>query len=88
MKNLKDFLLNTPEKYWLVISGYHIHKSFWGLIFLILGMIFIIFHKLFIGFGLLIIGDVLIILSIIGQKYTHGKYRLELWERYKKKPRT
>jgi len=50
MKNkIKELLLDTLEKYWLVIFGYHIKKSFWGVCFLILGLILIIFHSLLLG---------------------------------------
>jgi len=34
MKNkIKELLLDTLEKYWLVTFGYHIKKSFWGFVF-------------------------------------------------------
>jgi hypothetical protein len=86
--NIKELLLNTPEKYWLIIGNYHIHKSFWGIISLILGT-FSLSHKflkkkyrIIFAIFFLLIGTTALTLSIIGQKYTHGKYKLELWEKY------
>ena len=80
---LIEFLLNTPEEYWLIIGDYHIHKSFWGLIlFLVAGIFLIVYKSKWKGLILLIIGFIVLSFSIIGQRYTHGKYKLELWEKY------
>ena len=84
-KQITEFLLNTPERYWLIINGYHIHKSFWGILFFIAGMLFMIFNVLWIGILIFFIGLLIVTISIIGQKYTHGSYKLEIWEKYSRK---
>ncbi len=75
---IKELLLNTPEKYWLIIWGYHIHKSFWGVLFIILG---VLYSSLWIRILMLFIGIFILLISIIGQKYTHDKYRLVILEK-------
>ena len=81
---IKEFLLNTPEKYWLIIFGYHIHKSFWGVILFLIGITLLIISKLIWGMISLIIGSVLIVLSICGHVYTNNRPYFKLWDKYKK----
>jgi hypothetical protein len=76
-KRIIEQLFNTPEKYWVVIGGYHFHKSFWG--------------TLLIGIGLFLqslwlagIGCILIFLSVAGHIYTNNKPYFKLWEKYEK----
>jgi hypothetical protein len=35
---LLDLILNTPEKYWLIIEGIHFHKGSIGLAFILIGL--------------------------------------------------
>ncbi|HIH26277.1 hypothetical protein J4476_01340 [Candidatus Woesearchaeota archaeon] len=81
---IKELFLNTPEKYWFIIFGYHIHKSFWGVLFIILGIIvFNLFSKFF-GIVLLILGLLITTLSICGHIYTNNKPYFKLWDKYNK----
>jgi len=82
-KKIKELLLNTPERYWLILFGYHIHKSFWGVLNVVLGVILVLFLSLAFGIFFIITGCIVLALSIIGQKYTYGKYKIEIWEKYK-----
>lgn len=81
---IKEFLLNTPEKYWLVVFGYHLHKSFWGVILIILGLIIITTYSLILGIVLLCLGTLLLILSISGNVYTNNRPYFQLWKKYEK----
>lgn len=56
LPKLKEFILNTPEKYWFIVKGYHIHKSFWGLVFLVTGFILTLLSFLWFGIILLFAG--------------------------------
>lgn len=77
-KGIKEYLLNTPEKYWVVIFGYHLHKSFWGTLLVIVGLLFKFISAL-------IVGGILIFLSISGHIYTNNKPYFKLWDKYEKK---
>lgn len=85
LKQIIEFLLNTPEKYWLIVGKYHIHKSFWGIIFFIAGILLMVSSILWVGILTFSVGCFILSISIIGQKYTHGKYKLEIWEKYLRK---
>ncbi len=84
LKKIKEFLLNTPEKYWLVIFGYHIHKSFWGVLFFLIGLLMLIFYSSLYGIIFIIFGLICITLSIRGHVYTKNRPYFKLWEKYKK----
>ena len=60
--NLSKFFLNTPKKYWLVVKGYHVHKSFFGLIIVLFGLFFI---------WLIPIGIFLMLIDMAGHHYTN-----------------
>ncbi|MBW2991418.1 hypothetical protein KY348_06995 [Candidatus Woesearchaeota archaeon] len=83
-KKVKEALLNTPESWWIIIRGYHLHKSFWGVILLILGLITWKYYSSAIGLLFLVVGIILIILSILGHIYTQNKPYFKLWEKHKK----
>ena len=83
-KQIKEFLLNTPEKYWLVIFGYHLHKSFWGVLFVLIGIGIINFYSFFYGTITLVKGLILITISISGHIYTNNKPYFKLWDKYQK----
>ena len=83
LNKIKEIVLNTPEKYWLIVFGYHIHKSFWGLILFIAGLIISVFYSLILGIILLVIGIIIMILAILGNLYTHNKAYFKLWDKYK-----
>jgi len=85
MQEIKELILNTPEKYWVIIAGYHFHKSFWGILILIIGGILFFLWENWYCVPFIIIGSYFLIASILGQKYTHGKYKLVLWEKLSKK---
>ena len=76
IKRVMQYLLNTPEKYWFVMFGYHFHKSFLGTLLLIIGFI-----TNFVPF--IIFGTILIILSVSGHIYTQNKPYFKLWDKYK-----
>src|SRR3989338_9349316 len=71
MRRLKEFLLNTPEKYWLVVYGDHLHKSFWGLALFLTGFVLTWYVSLF---GMLVLS-----LSVAGHVYTRNRPYLKLW---------
>ena len=88
---LKEFFLNTPEKYWTVIFGYHPHKSFFSLVLIIMAIIvfFTYWLKLpskhylaYLGLTLFIIGGILLILSVLGHIYTQNVPYFKLWDKY------
>ena|GEM_PF-3458608 len=85
LNKIKETLLNTPEKYWLIVGNYHIHKSFWGIMFVILGVILMFNYNSWTSTIALTVGLFILTISVIGQKYTHGKYKLEIMERYDRK---
>ena len=91
IERLKEFFLNTPEKYWTIVFGYHLHKSFFGLV--LVSVSFIIFfiywlrfpskdYLAYIGLGLFLIGAVLLTLSILGHIYTQNVPYFKLWDKY------
>jgi len=92
INTIKESLFNTPEKYWTIIFGYHLHKSFLGT-FLIFSAFIILFlywlkfptkHYLgYVGMIIIIIGVVLILLSIFGHIYTNNLPYFKLWDKYK-----
>jgi len=77
-KKIKEYLLNCPEKYWVVVFGYHFKKSFLGTVLLLVG---IFLASLF----LIIAGLFFICLGIAGHIYTNRKSYFKLWEKYEKK---
>lgn len=78
LKVMKEYVLNTPEQYWTVIFGRHVHKSFWGLLLIALGLI--VWSKLGLFMGGT--GSVLVSLSVAGHIYTDNKPYFKLWDRY------
>lgn len=84
MSKIINIILDTPEKYWLVVNGYHVKKSFWGVLMVALSFVFAVADvssKLFLTF--FIIGIFLIILSIIGHIHKGSKPYFKIWEKYK-----
>lgn len=81
---MKEFLLNTPEKYWLVLFGYHIHKSFWGVVFTLIGITLLVTRSLILGTVSFIVGIILLVLSIYGHIYTNNRPYFKLWDKYEK----
>ena len=86
LKQIKELLLNTPEKYWLIVRGKHIHKSFWG-VTLTGGSVasWLTTQSLLITGGLLTVGLAVIGLSIAGHIYTGNKPYFKLWDNYFKR---
>lgn len=84
VKKAKEFMLNTPEKYWVVIFGHHLHKSFWGVLLFVLGLIAYRYDSVRLGIFFLVIGILLVVLSITGHIYTQNKPYFKLWDKYKK----
>lgn len=84
---LQEYLLNTPAKYWITIFGYHLHKSFFGVIFLLLGIIIFSINKKSqsrfkkLGIILASFGLILVILSILGHIYTDNHPYFKLWDK-------
>lgn len=83
LRRMKELLLNTPQGYWLIIRGYHIHKSFWGLLVFLLGLIILFFSKIF-GIMCMIIGGTIVILSVCGHIHTNNKPYFKLWDKHGK----
>ena len=83
INKIKRFLLNTPKKYWSIAFHYHLHKAFWGVLFVIIGIIII---KTFFIWGILslIFGVIMLTLSVVGNIYKKDKPYLRLWDKYKK----
>ncbi len=88
---IKEAFLNTPKKYWFVVFGYHLHKSFFGVVLLIISITLLLFNflkyrnkKLLLYLGLIswIIGTILIVLSILGNVYTNHLPYFNLLEPY------
>ncbi len=78
----KRFILNTPEKYWVVVLGRHLHKSFWVLLLFTAGVLTGWHHTL--GVVLSVIGVLLVALSIVGHYYTNNRPLLKLWDKYQR----
>lgn len=76
MRQVKEFLLNTPEQYWFVVFGYHVHKSFWGVLLIVSG--------LFWTWRLCVAGVALVSISVAGHVYTDNRPYFKLWERHRK----
>lgn len=85
------FFLDTPERYWIVIGGIHFHKSFWGLVMIVLGILLLFYHfrgsrskRLEFWLALCLIGTGLLlnILSLAGNIYNGTLPIIELWEPY------
>jgi hypothetical protein len=81
VSKIGEFILNTPEKYWIIINGHHLHKSFFGVIFILIGVISLILYRLkysskrsifYTSLVFLIVGVVLLVLSISGNVYTNN----------------
>lgn len=68
-RKAKEFLLNAPEHQWVVFHGYHFHKSFTGVLLIILGLLSLEYYSA-IGALFIAIGIILIILSILGHIYS------------------
>ena len=85
LKKFINFELNTPEKYWLVIGGYHIHKSFWGTLLVIFSIISFIFISMTLGILALSIGIIILLLSIFGHIKTNNHPYFKLWDKYENK---
>ena len=83
MKKFKQFLFNTPEKYWLTIRNRHIHKSFWGVTLTGSSAVSWWTTKAFlVSMGLLTAGLGIIALSVAGHIYTNNKPYFKLWDKY------
>lgn len=78
LKKVRDQLLNTPKKYWIVVFGFHLHKSFWGTLLVGAGLFLHFIPSIYIGF-------VLILLSVTGHIYTKNKPYFKLWDREEKR---
>jgi hypothetical protein len=76
-KKIIEYFLDTPEKYWVVVFGYHLKKSFLGVILIILGVVFALLP-------LRAIGLFFILLGIAGHIYKKEKPYFRLWDKYKK----
>ncbi len=77
LNRIRDQLLNTPEKQWIVVFGYHLHKSFWGTLAVVVGAVWHFWPAILMEVGL-------IALSIAGHIYTHNKPYFKLWDKYQK----
>lgn len=82
--NIFKFLWNTPEPYWLILFGYHIHKAFWGVLLIIAGIIFLIKNYQRIGIILAIIGILLVLLDIRAHIEIGLKPYFMLWNKHQK----
>jgi hypothetical protein len=79
---IKNFTIDTPNKYWAVINGYHIHKSLLGALLVILGTIVSI-NNLKTGVIVSIIGLAIIIIDIIGHIHTNWHKKIVFIEKHK-----
>jgi hypothetical protein len=88
---IKELLLNTPEKYWIIAFGYHLHKSFFGVLFLLASFIVFLFYwrkfpskryLMYVCLALFGVGALLVLLSIFGHIYTHNLPYFKLWDKY------
>jgi len=79
-------LLDTPEGHWLVVFSYHVHKSFWGVILLVVG---IVLSAVFSAWYLLLFvpGIILITVDIAGHIYTNHKPLFVMLEKHSKSDR-
>ena len=87
MNNILEFILNTPEEYWVVIFGFHLKKAFWGILCLITGVSLFYFSKKnktlkYGGIIFLIFGCLLIIIGTLGNIYTNNLPYFKLWSKY------
>ena len=83
--NIFKFLWNTPERYWLIVFGYHIHKAFWGVLLIVLGLTVVILNYLYFGISLVLIGLLLVLLDIRAHVEIGLKPYFILWNKHPKK---
>lgn len=67
---IKNFTVDTPEKYWAVIFGYHVHKGVLGIILIVAG-ITLPLNNLYLSLALVTIGAGIIIMDTIGHIHTN-----------------
>lgn len=79
---IKKYLLDTPEKHWLIVRGYHIHKSFWGVFLAVTGIVVCLYSMMF-GLIASALGLSLAILDIKGHMATDNKPFFQLWNKHK-----
>lgn len=77
---IKNFTIDTPEKYWAVIFGYHIHKGVLGVILIIIGIVPTL--NLYLRFALIFIGIGIVILDTIGHIHTNWHKTFSLIEKH------
>lgn len=82
VKRVINYFLNVPEKHWLVVRGYHIHKAFWG-VFLAVAGIIVCLHSIIFGLIASVLGVGLAILDVRGHMTTDNKPYFQLWNKHK-----
>jgi hypothetical protein len=84
MNKVIKYLLNTPKRGWVIIFGYHLHKSFWGCLLILAGVVILFLSLQKLSFIFFTAGIILIILSIAGHIHTKNRPYFKLWDKYKK----
>ncbi|QQG45659.1 MAG: hypothetical protein HYW89_01940 [Candidatus Sungiibacteriota bacterium] len=80
------FFLDTPDKYWIVVSGYHLHKMFWGFLSLLISLVLWRFGAtkviLTVARVAFFIGVGLVAVDLWSHWYTQGTPYFALWDLY------
>lgn len=84
LHSIKEFYLNTPRKYQVIIKGYHFHKSFWGCLLVMLGLLLFPTDSKKTSTFSIALGSLLIFLSVKGHRYTNNRPLFKLWDREKR----
>jgi len=82
MAKIQHFTIDTPEKYWAIIKGYHIHKGVLGIPAIIGGTI-ISFNNLTAGVITALAGIGIIIMDTIGHIHTNWHKKIVFIEKHK-----
>ena len=80
------YLLDTPEKYWIVVGYYHIHKGFWGMLLTVWALWAFFRKQRRFELLLLSLGIFLLLVSAAGNWYTEGEPSIKIWSEHKPRP--
>lgn len=81
---VQHLTIDTPEKYWAIIKGYHVHKGIIGLILIPLGIgIGIELNNFWLGLILFILGWGIVIMDTYGHIHTNWHKRIVFIEKHK-----
>lgn len=80
-KVIKNFTIDTPNKYWFVILGYHVHKGVIGLVSMPAG-IYLSFDNFLKGAIVFILGLGIVIMDTMGHIHTNWHKTISFIEKH------